>query len=97
MGSIRIAHLSDLHFGARDQEKVWPLLGDYLNDTVKPNFILITGDIAHTPNIKLFEKAKSQLDLLRVQGPKPTDAYRVCPGNHDRHPGATRRVLLRHL
>jgi 3',5'-cyclic AMP phosphodiesterase CpdA len=86
MDTIRVAHISDLHFGAQGQHEVWELLRDYLNDTLKPNFILITGDIAHTPDMDLFTKAKSQLDLLRVQRSKPSDAYRVCPGNHDRHP-----------
>src|SRR3984893_8319869 len=86
MDTIRIAHISDLHFGAQGQREVWELLRNYLNDTVKPNLVLITGDIAHTPKKHLFNRAKSQLDLLRVQRPNPKDAYRVCPGNHDRHP-----------
>ena len=86
MDAIRIAHISDLHFGSPHQEKVWEQLRNYLNDTLKPNLILITGDIAHTPKKELFGTAKDQLDLLRVQRPNPRDAYRVCPGNHDRHP-----------
>jgi len=86
MDELRIAHISDLHFGSPRQCNVWNSLRDFLNGTLKPNFILVTGDIAHTPNRNLFERAATELNQLRVTRPNPQDAYRVCPGNHDRHP-----------
>jgi UDP-2,3-diacylglucosamine pyrophosphatase LpxH len=86
MSTIRIAHISDLHFGSQGQIACWQQLRDYLNDTLKPTLVLVTGDIVHTPKGALFHAAKEELDLLRVARPNPRDAYRVCAGNHDRHP-----------
>jgi 3',5'-cyclic AMP phosphodiesterase CpdA len=86
MDVIRIADISDLHFGSERQTEAWELLRNHLNDVIKPNLVLVTGDIAHTPDKDLFEEAQRQLSLLRVDRQNPKDAYRVCAGNHDRHP-----------
>src|SRR5260370_19147364 len=83
MDPVVIAHLSDLHFGAAKTDDVWDALVSYVNDTLKPHLVLITGDIVDSPRPELFERAKRQIDRLLPQA-KPTERYRVCPGNHDR-------------
>ncbi|MDH2345516.1 metallophosphoesterase [Bradyrhizobium sp. SSUT77] len=86
MGTIRIAHISDPHFGSVNQLEVWRSARDFLNETIKPHLVLVTGDIVHTPDQDLYTTAREELDHLAVVGPKPKDSYRVCAGNHDRHP-----------
>jgi 3',5'-cyclic AMP phosphodiesterase CpdA len=83
MEPVLIAHLSDLHFGEEDDNAVWDALVTYLNETLKPNLVLVTGDVVNTPDPSLFRRAKEQLDRLRPQS-TPEDRYRLCPGNHDR-------------
>lgn len=84
MEPILIAHLTDLHFGDKGEDKaIWNQLVAYLNDVVRPHLVLVTGDIVNTPDAVLFERAKDQLDQLRPRS-EPQFRYRVCPGNHDR-------------
>jgi UDP-2,3-diacylglucosamine pyrophosphatase LpxH len=80
---IKIAHLSDLHFGMKEQEKIWTSLSDYINNELKPHITLITGDIVDTPRKSLYTTAKEALDRLRSVGAGAH--YVLCPGNHDRH------------
>jgi 3',5'-cyclic AMP phosphodiesterase CpdA len=75
-----------VHFGSPRQLQVWKSLRDYLNDTVKPQLVLVTGDVVHTPDEAEYRRAFDELSLLRVVGPNPPNAYFVCAGNHDRHP-----------
>jgi predicted phosphodiesterase len=55
---------------------------------VKPELVLVTGDIVDTPRPALFTKAREALEKLnqglggRAGQPKK---YIVCAGNHDRH------------
>jgi hypothetical protein len=86
MGSVRIAHISDPHFGSENQAEVWRSVRDYLNGTITPHLVLVTGDIVHTPDQALYLQAQNELDHLKVVDPNQTDSYRVCAGNHDRHP-----------
>ena len=83
MEPVLIAHLSDLHFGENEHEKVWDEVVRFINDDLRPHLILITGDIVNTPDPALFRRAKVELDRLRTRS-KPEFRYRVCPGNHDR-------------
>ncbi|WP_040851617.1 metallophosphoesterase family protein [Nitrosospira lacus] len=79
---IRIAHISDLHFGATSSEeetRIWDRLVTYFTDSLQPHFVLVTGDIVNTPNKDLYTRSKRHLDRLVLDG-----GYRVCPGNHDR-------------
>ena len=75
----RIAHISDLHFGAEDQNIVWSSLKKFLNEEIKPDLVLITGDIVDSPDKELFKQACTELKHLAAP-------YRVCAGNHDRWP-----------
>jgi 3',5'-cyclic AMP phosphodiesterase CpdA len=87
MGEIRIAHISDPHFGSDDvQLRVWRSVIGFLNNTVKPHLVLVTGDVVHTPDQQLYKRARQELDRLTVIGSNPQDSYRVCAGNHDWHP-----------
>ncbi len=81
---IRIVHMSDLHFtddtDIEDVNGVWLQLVSYFK-TLKPDFMVITGDIANTPSKNAFAKAKKALNAL------VGDDYNIrsgCPGNHDR-------------
>jgi predicted MPP superfamily phosphohydrolase len=77
-GETVIAHLSDLHFGSTNQEQCWATLRAFLQNDVGPALVLVTGDIVDSPDRKLYENARQELDDLNVP-------YYVCPGNHDRH------------
>ena len=83
MEPVIIAHLSDLHFGENESDAVWDGLVNYINDTLKPHLILITGDVVNSPEADLFKRAKQQLDRLRPRS-RINERYRLCPGNHDR-------------
>ena len=90
MGAVRIAQISDLHFGASFQDATWAILRNHLQTEIQANrihLVLVTGDIVNTPRAKLFEAARRELDSLDAN-------YLVCAGNHDRHPlGNSWRVL----
>ncbi|MBC8639392.1 metallophosphoesterase [Caballeronia sp. EK] len=76
-GSIKIVHMSDLHFGAPRQSSAWKGLVNYLR-TLSPSLILATGDIADTPTLKDLTRAKKELIELGIP-------FKVCAGNTDRH------------
>lgn len=77
---VYILHMSDLHFGANGFETVWPSLEKYVNKTLQPDLILVTGDIVDSPNREHYEEAKKKFDQLGAK-----HGFLVCPGNHDRH------------
>jgi 3',5'-cyclic AMP phosphodiesterase CpdA len=77
-GSLIIAHVSDLHFGSAHQDECWRVVQHFLSDIIKPNLLLITGDLVDFPNRELFEAVKDQMEAMKIP-------YYVCPGNHDRH------------
>ncbi|WP_434728509.1 metallophosphoesterase family protein [Pseudomonas soli] len=79
--SVRIVHLSDLHFGMKGQTDVWESLSTYLRNELKPQLILVTGDIVDTPSPDLYRVAAEKLAQLQING---TQCF-VCAGNHDRH------------
>jgi len=83
MSAIRIAHLSDLHFGAPGDDVVWDLLTNHLARTEnRPDLVLVTGDLVNTPKDDLFAKAREKIEAFC----KPAGIrYLVCAGNHDRH------------
>lgn len=74
-GSFRLAHLSDLHFGA-DVPEVSHAVAEKIR-TLKPDMILITGDITQRARRAQFRAARKFLDELR---PIPMISI---PGNHD--------------
>lgn len=70
----RIAHLSDLHFGAHDAVVARALLRDL--GRVAPDVVAISGDVTQRARRRQFRKAREWLD--RVPAP-----LIVVPGNHD--------------
>jgi 3',5'-cyclic AMP phosphodiesterase CpdA len=70
----RIAHLSDLHFGAEDPKVVEALISELNSDL--PDLVVISGDLTQGGHHSEFRAARRFIDRLRV----PTLAV---PGNHD--------------
>jgi len=73
----RIAHLSDLHFGAHDEELVEAV--DRQMDELKPDLVVISGDFTKRARTEQFRDACEFLRGLRDRG---HDVLGV-PGNHD--------------
>ncbi|MDI1241163.1 MAG: metallophosphoesterase family protein [bacterium] len=70
----RIAHISDLHFGAADE-----LVAERLIECVTslhPHLVIVSGDLTQRARTTQFQAAKAFLDAL----PQP---QLVIPGNHD--------------
>jgi 3',5'-cyclic AMP phosphodiesterase CpdA len=72
--SVRIAQISDLHFG-RDVPAVAQTLVAELRD-IAPTMVAVCGDLTQTAREVEFRAARAFLDEL----PAPT---LVVPGNHD--------------
>lgn len=71
---IRIAHLSDLHFGRDVPEVVQGLIEELLHD--HPDLIAVSGDLTQRAQESEFEAARAFFDRLPI--PKL-----IVPGNHD--------------
>jgi 3',5'-cyclic AMP phosphodiesterase CpdA len=70
----KIAHISDLHFGAADE-----LVADRLIECVtslEPDLVVCSGDLTQRARTSQFEAARAFLDKL----PQP---QLIIPGNHD--------------
>ena len=73
----RIAHLSDIHFGAHDPMIV-AATEAWLQER-QPDLVIISGDFTQRARIDQFRQASAYLNRLRSAG-FPT---LVVPGNHD--------------
>jgi 3',5'-cyclic AMP phosphodiesterase CpdA len=73
----RIAHLSDLHFGAHDQRLVEAVESDI--DQLKPDLVVISGDFTQRARTEQFREACHFLERLREHGHEVLGV----PGNHD--------------
>lgn len=75
----RIAHISDLHFGAGFDSDLW----NYIRQMLKieaPDLIIISGDVVNTPWPFMLIQAQRELQALAKEvGAK----LLVVPGNHD--------------
>jgi 3',5'-cyclic AMP phosphodiesterase CpdA len=71
---IRLAHLSDLHFGATDPEAV-SALADAIG-AAAPDLVIFTGDLTQAGRRREFAEAAAFVDRLDRQA-------LVVPGNHD--------------
>lgn len=72
-----IAHISDLHFGATEDDVVAALLRELAQDT--PDVVLVSGDLTSGARAEEFRAARAFLDAI------PTKVLTV-PGNHDISP-----------
>ncbi|MFT3998137.1 MAG: metallophosphoesterase [Asticcacaulis sp.] len=71
---MRIAHISDLHFGAHDLRVTGILLNALID--ARPDLILASGDITQDATVAEFEQARDFFKTL------PAPVF-VIPGNHD--------------
>lgn len=72
---IRIAHLSDPHFGANHPEVVQSLTSSI--QQIQPDLILMTGDITQRARLDQFKAAHAFVQSLSQF------QWAVVPGNHD--------------
>ena len=71
---MKIIQISDLHFGMHKQNLIEPFLNDL--KTIKPDLILISGDLT--------QRAKKQQFIIANQFLKQLPApFLIVPGNHD--------------
>ena len=73
----RIVHLSDLHFGAHDEQLVEAV--DWHVDKLKPDLVVISGDFTQRARTEQFRQACEFLEGLRERGHEVLGV----PGNHD--------------
>jgi 3',5'-cyclic AMP phosphodiesterase CpdA len=73
----RIVHLSDLHFGAHDEEIVMAVLDEV--DQARPDLVIISGDFTQRARTEQFQQACRFLEQLRDNGHEVL----AVPGNHD--------------
>ncbi|MDP8984400.1 MAG: metallophosphoesterase [Pseudomonadota bacterium] len=87
----RILHLSDLHFGLQFQTDKWQALKDKARE-LKPDLVVVTGDLVNTPWFWMLSKAGAGLRELYAHlnpaistataAAPPCEVW-VIPGNHD--------------
>jgi 3',5'-cyclic AMP phosphodiesterase CpdA len=73
----RLVHLSDLHFGAHDEDLVEAV--ERKIDTLKPDLVVISGDFTQRARTEQFKDACRFLERLRESGHEVLGV----PGNHD--------------
>jgi 3',5'-cyclic AMP phosphodiesterase CpdA len=73
----RIAHLSDIHFGANDQKIVDATIS-WLQER-RPELVIISGDFTQRARIAQFRAASTWLNRIHSSGLRTL----VVPGNHD--------------
>ena len=73
----RIVHLSDLHFGAHDEQLVEAV--EWQVDKLKPDLVVISGDFTQRARTEQFREACEFLEGLRERGHEVLGV----PGNHD--------------
>jgi 3',5'-cyclic AMP phosphodiesterase CpdA len=73
----RIAHLSDIHFGANDPKIVDATVA-WLQEQ-QPDLVIVSGDFTQRARIEQFRAAAAWLNRLRAAGHR----ILAVPGNHD--------------
>jgi 3',5'-cyclic AMP phosphodiesterase CpdA len=73
----RLVHLSDLHFGAHDDELVAGV--ERSVETLKPDLVVVSGDFTQRARTEQFKEACRFLERLRESGHEVLGV----PGNHD--------------
>lgn len=71
---MRIAHLSDLHFGKHDEKLAEGLAAEVAGQT--PDLVVVSGDFTQRGNASEFEAARAFLEKLGLP-------FFAVPGNHD--------------
>ena len=79
---MKIVQLSDMHVGGFFRQNIFDVLVNEINSQIKPDCIIITGDLTDDGLLVQFEKAYEEIDKLNCQNKI------IIPGNHDyRHTG----------
>jgi 3',5'-cyclic AMP phosphodiesterase CpdA len=73
----RIAHLSDIHFGANDM-KIVDAVTAWV-EARRPDLVIISGDLTQRAKVEQFQGAAAWFNRLRQSG----HTVLVIPGNHD--------------
>jgi len=73
----RLVHLSDLHFGAHDENLVTAV--EQSVDALKPELVVVSGDFTQRARTEQFKEACEFLERLRDKGHEVLGV----PGNHD--------------
>ena len=73
----RLVHLSDLHFGAHDDDLVLGV--ERSVDALKPDLVVVSGDFTQRARTEQFKEACEFLERLRESGQEVLGV----PGNHD--------------
>ncbi len=73
----RIAHLSDIHFGAHD-DRIVRATEAWLQER-RPDLVVISGDLTQRARVDQFRQASAWINRLRAAGLK----LLLVPGNHD--------------
>jgi 3',5'-cyclic AMP phosphodiesterase CpdA len=73
----RLVHLSDLHFGAHDDDLVAAV--ERSVDSLKPDLVVVSGDFTQRARTEQFKEACEFLERLRDEGHEVLGV----PGNHD--------------
>jgi 3',5'-cyclic AMP phosphodiesterase CpdA len=73
----RLVQLSDLHFGAHDEQIVMAVLDEV--DKARPDLVIISGDFTQRARTEQFQEACRFLEQLRDNGHEVL----AVPGNHD--------------
>ncbi len=74
---VKIAHISDLHLTGYNFVKTWSENLRQLLSELKPDFLVITGDLTDDGYVYEYERVAYYLQDLRIQ------PQLVVPGNHD--------------
>src|SRR5579875_195941 len=85
--TIRIAHLSDLHFGRGFNGPLWNNLRRIVREHA-PHLIIVTGDLVNSPFRWTLKRALKALEMLaresaKTQAGAPINNLLLVTGNHD--------------
>jgi 3',5'-cyclic AMP phosphodiesterase CpdA len=79
---MRIVQISDLHVGGLFKQDVFDTLVDEINNDLRPDIIIVSGDLTDDGLVFQFEQARREIQKLKCSN------LIVFPGNHDyRHTG----------
>lgn len=83
MSKCKIAHISDLHFGPSHDSDAAGFLVEDLKSNVKPDLVIVSGDLTDWGRFGQLEAAHSFLINLCHECNITLDKMIVIPGNHD--------------
>ncbi len=79
---MRFVQISDLHVGGLFKQDAFDSMVDEINNELKPDVIIVSGDLTDDGLIFQFERARKEIDKIKCEN------IVIFPGNHDyRHTG----------